>query len=211
MLPEEAEKAQHKKWGDFFAEGFSPWDSGAPSSQLCRLLEDRGSEVGSRCIELGCATGASTRWLATQGRQATGIDLIEGVIEVAEAKAAEEGSTAKFLQADVFKLPDFLIGQFDFAYDAQCFHILRTVDEDAAVKAIGSLLVSGGMFFVLTGNDREPNVGPAVLSRDQLERAFVRNGEFELIEMREGRFDSTPHYATLPRLPLAWEALFRKL
>ena len=64
---------------------------------------------------------------------------------------------------------------------------------------------------MLTGNDREPDVGPATLSAEELENAFVASGLFELVTLRECRFDSTPVYATLAKCPLAWEGLFRKL
>ena len=98
-------------------------------------------------------------------------------------------------------------------------------------QAIASLLVVGGILLVLTGNDNEPEVthttcgtmthseyvsrscqvGPAVLSQHELESAFLSSGKFELLEIKEGRFDATPHYDALEKRPLCWEALFRRI
>lgn len=39
-------------------------------------------------MEIGCAAGASTRWLSKQGCDAVGLDLVQGVVEQARAAAA---------------------------------------------------------------------------------------------------------------------------
>ena len=52
------------------------------------------------------------------------------------------------------------------------------------VLAIALLLRPGGLLLVLTGNDEEPEVGPAVLSRAELEDAFVATSYFRLVECR---------------------------
>ena len=39
-------------------------------------------------VEIGCAAGASTRWLSEQGCDAVGLDLVQGVVEQARAAAA---------------------------------------------------------------------------------------------------------------------------
>ena len=159
----------------------------------------------------GCDSGACTIWMAAQGCDAIGIDLVPAAIKAAKAKAEIEGSTAQFVQADIFDLPQELLGNFDFVYDSQCFHCLRMHDEAAAVVAIASLMKQGAHLLVLTGNDREPEVGPAVLSKEELEGAFVGSGLFRVVDIREGRFDTTEHYATLPSCPLAWEAVFQRM
>ena len=87
----------------------------------------------------------------------------------------------------MFDLPPELMGIFDFCYDSQCFHVLRMHDEALAVESIASLLASGGLLLVLTGNSNEPHVGPEVLSRDELKNAFVESGKFELLSIKEGR------------------------
>ena len=200
---------QVSKWTNFFEAGFAPWEAAKPASQLVKLEES--GQIGKTAIELGCGrSGLASRWLASRGHQAVGMDLVQGAVDQAAATATSEGSSAEFVCADVFDLPFELRGRFDFAFDSQCFHCTRTMDEVAAVQGIASVLVPGGLVLVLTGNDKEPEVGPAVLSRQDLEAAFVSSGLFELVSIEEGRFDPTPHYETLKQCPLCWVALFKK-
>ena len=208
-LTAEQRELQLKKWSDFETANFRPWEASEPASQLVKLVaEGKLLEEGSKCIELGCGSGLQTRWLASKGFDATGIDLVRATVERATGIAAEERSTAQFFECDVFALPEDLIGKFDFVYDSQCFHCTRTLNEKAAVEAIASLLKAGGILLVITGNSNEPEAGPAVLSRAELESAF--SGLFETLDISEDRFDHTPHYGTLPRRPLAWVGVFRR-
>ena len=62
-----------------------------------------------------------------------------------------------------------------------------------------------------TGNADEPEVGPAVLTKQQLADAFEKSGLFEIVSLTAGRFDPTEAYRTLPRLPLCWELVARRL
>lgn len=177
----------------------------------------------------------------TQRCDAVGLDLVQGVVELAreaalttklggsgsgagdgssgervvvageageEREGRKEVTTPVYLQADMFALPPTLsyqsaaaaaaletagssaaaaagsaegagsgeagasstgFGTFDLVFDSQCFHCLREHDERRAVLAIASLLRPGGLLLVLTGNSEEPEVGPAVLSREELE------------------------------------------
>jgi len=60
----------------------------------------------------------------------------------------------------------------------------------------------------MTGNDREPEVGPSVLSKRQLLTPFEPFCDVEAVF--ETRFDATEHYDTLSQPPLAWCALLRR-
>ena len=245
------------KWNDFFSSGFAPWDTRKPASQLVDFVEHSGFFVALqaecaaastpvRSCELGCASGASTRYLAAQGCQAVGVDIVPGVVELARRISSEEaasGAVARslapvFVQADVFQLPNGFSfdyasasvsgdpldkegsthvaqvtngpGRFDFVFDCQCFHCLRVFNEAKAVEAVAKLLRPGGLFLVLTGNANEPEISPAVLTKAELVDAFTGDGAFVLVDIQQGRFDSTPDYQKLPRLPLAWIALFQR-
>ena len=99
------------------------------------------------------------RWMAKQGFNALGIDLIKATVLEARAQAAADpdcSARVRFLQGDVFQLPatlgySLVRPGFDFVFDSQCFHCLRTVDETAAVEAICNLMRPGALLFVLTG------------------------------------------------------------
>ena len=109
----------------FFEQGFEPWTTEGPASQLVHLVEKNNSfaalrsrvqQLGRRlsCCEPGCGQGAATRWLAGQGFESVGVDLIEGVIAKARMQAQIEAQAEHhtgvlpkpiFVQADVFSLP----------------------------------------------------------------------------------------------------------
>lgn len=94
-----------QKWNDFFDKGFAPWDTAAAATQLVSLVEG-GQGGGSsesfaglretavargvpvRTCELGCATGSSTSYLAANGCEALGVDIVPGVVELARQRAA---------------------------------------------------------------------------------------------------------------------------
>lgn len=210
MPTQEALAVQNKKWCDFHAADFSPWDSGRPCTQLVSLLEAPPTPI-HRAIELGCGSGASVHWLATQIDVAIGVDLVRAAVDAANAHSTHTGSTATFVCADVFDLPSHLLQEpFDLVFDCQCFHCTYFVDADAAVASISALLKPGGLLLCLTGNDNEPEVGPAVLSRKQITDAFELSGKFDILSLKEGRFDPTPAYKKLSKLPLCWELLARR-
>eukprot|EP00802_Teleaulax_amphioxeia_P012531 Tamp_12574.p1 GENE.Tamp_12574~~Tamp_12574.p1 ORF type:complete len:593 (+),score=125.76 Tamp_12574:196-1779(+) len=99
-------------------------------------------------------------------------------------------------------------GAFDLIVDIQCFHVLRAVDLKRFVHVIKQNLKCGGLYFVMTGNDKEPDVGPTILSKHQVTSPFSSFCDVETIF--ETRFDNTPHYEALSQPPLAWCALFRR-
>ena len=75
---------------------------------------------------------------------------------------------------------------------------------------VHDLLRPGGLLLVLTGNATEPEISPAVLTKAELTDAFTADGMFALVDLKQGRFDSTPDYDKLSHLPLAWIALFQR-
>ena len=232
------------KWNSFAEQGFAPWDSGEPTSQLVELvatsphwraLRDAAHPRPLRCVDIGCGSGASTRWLASQGTEALGVDLVPGLVEKARGAATtgvvgQGARTPLFAQGDIFALPPGFsysqvaaaqgvaatpaeeddAGAFDLVFDSQCFHVLRVHDEPAAVAAIAALLRPGGLFLVLTGNANEPEVSPAVLTREELTTAFERDRQFALVEIKESRFDATEEgaYGALPYPPPHPTSLF---
>jgi cyclopropane fatty-acyl-phospholipid synthase-like methyltransferase len=68
------------------------------------LLKRAGLSAGHRFVEFGCGLGYVSRWAAELGAHATGIDLNEHQVEVAQRMADEAGlKTARFQVANVYE------------------------------------------------------------------------------------------------------------
>eukprot|EP00050_Salpingoeca_kvevrii_P012004 m.19732 g.19732 ORF g.19732 m.19732 type:complete len:214 (+) comp3770_c0_seq1:42-683(+) len=207
--------AGDERWHNYYARGVAPWDSGAPASQLMQWVAARpeGWFKGKRVLELGCGTGASCVYLAEQGAHVTGVDLVHGALELARKRAAEHsvGAQCDFVEANVFQ-PGFVADHgfgnaFDFVFDCQFYHVFHRSRPSEAAALLTECIKPGGWMLSLTGNANEPEVGPAVLTEQEIREAFPK---LELAALSESRFDMTQAYAKLERCPLCWVGVFQK-
>jgi SAM-dependent methyltransferase len=167
----------------------APWDTGRPSAELQRQLAKKKLAPG-RAIELGCGTGTNAVWLAQQGFDVTAVDLSPTAIQRANDKAAEAGVRVRFVQADVFALPD--VGPpFPFFFDRGCYHVVRRVNVAEFLHSLKSISAAGAEGLILTGNAKEPHSpGPPVVSEAEIRKEF--GGAFEILSLEEFRFDQDP-------------------
>ncbi len=191
-------------WEEHYRSGHPPWDTGRVSSELERIVRDKRIQP-SRAIELGCGTGTNAVWLAQQGFDVTGVDLVPLAIERAMHRAAEANVKVRFLSLDLLNLPD--LGEpFEFLFDRGCYHAVRRESAEGYLNAVNALIRPGAFGLVLTGNSKEPHdPGPPVVSEDEI-RAEI-GSRFKIVELREFRFDADP--ATKMNF-LAWSCFFRK-
>jgi SAM-dependent methyltransferase len=195
---------QHIEWNDRYRDGDLPWDTGQPSSQLKRVISQNSIEP-CRALDIGCGTGTNSIWLAQQGFEVSGIDVAPLAVERAERRAHDAGVKARFLVADVLRLPD-LGGPFGFFFDRGCYHAVRRDAPQQYAPAVARQLASGARGLILAGNAREPHdPGPPVVTeeeiRDELGLAF------EILDLHEFRFDEAP--GVTERF-LGWSCLLEK-
>jgi SAM-dependent methyltransferase len=83
-----------------------------------------GDVSGKTLLHLQCNMGSDTLSWARLGARVTGVDLADVTIERARALAQETGLTARFVQSDLYALPERLDEQFDIvftSYGALCW------------------------------------------------------------------------------------------
>ena len=107
------------------------------------LLLRAGLVPGHRFVEFGCGLGYVTRWAASEGAHATGIDLNEDHVAVAGELAREAGlKTAQFCTANVYE-PRLEPESIDVSYCRWLMvHLNRPVE---AMRAIHAVLKPGGV------------------------------------------------------------------
>jgi SAM-dependent methyltransferase len=107
------------------------------------LLLHAGFLQGHRFVEFGCGLGYVTRWAASQGAQATGIDVNEDQVAVAGDLAREaELKTARFLSANIYE-PGLEPESMDMSYSRWLMvHLKKPVE---AMRAIFAALKPGGV------------------------------------------------------------------
>jgi SAM-dependent methyltransferase len=107
------------------------------------LLRRAGFRSGCRFVEFGCGLGYVTRWAATEGARATGLDVNEEQVRASQALADSEGlSNAEFRTANIYE-PGFDPDSVDVAYCRWLMvHLNRPVE---AMRAIRKVLKPGGV------------------------------------------------------------------
>ncbi|MBL8797283.1 MAG: class I SAM-dependent methyltransferase [Planctomycetia bacterium] len=196
---------QREHWDQRYREGNTPWETGQPSSFLQQTIAAE-RIAPCRALDLGCGSGIHSVWLAQQGFEVTGLDLSPLAIDLARQRAAAAGVRVEFLARDLLA-PGSLGTTYEFFLDRGCYHIVRKLDRTAYLRNVANWTAPGALGLVLTGNAREPqSPGPPVVTEEEFRAEW--SGAFDVLWLREGRFDPGPRDTGPP--PLAWAGLLRR-
>ncbi|MGE0685767.1 MAG: class I SAM-dependent methyltransferase [Dehalococcoidia bacterium] len=106
-----------------------------------------GDVRGKRLLHLMCHFGMDTLSWAREGATVTGIDFSAPAIETARALAAECGIEARFIQTNLYDLPQVLEGRFDVVFTSYgVLPWLPDVNEWARIAT--SYLEPGGVYII---------------------------------------------------------------
>ncbi len=194
-------------WNQRYTEKATPWDSGRPSRELRRILHEY--DVGpSRVLELGCGTGTNALFLRQEGFDVTAVDISSVAIEEARRRARDAGLEIELAVGDVCDLSD--VGPpFPFVFDRGVYHTVRTENLSGFLKTLSRVTQPQGLYLTLTGNANEHQAegGPPRVSNETI--CHELSPLFELVQLREFRFDAR-ETDDAPLRPLAWSALLRR-
>jgi SAM-dependent methyltransferase len=119
-----------------------PWHRESPGQQLSAAVAELGGR--GRALDVGCGAGVFSVWLAEQGLEVTGIDLLPDAIAMARSLAERRGATVELVRADVLTYaPD---RPFDLVYDSGCLHSLIGGDMKAYRQQVMRWLAPGGLY-----------------------------------------------------------------
>ena len=111
-------------------------------------IELVGEVEGRSLLHLQCHFGIDTLSWARLGARVTGADFSPAAIELARSLADELGfPDARFVQANLYDLPDALEGEFDIVYTSR--GVLGWLpDVRAWARVVAHFLAPGGTFFI---------------------------------------------------------------
>ena len=155
--PEHAPNVEDGEIGKFDAIAGRFWDEHGPFRPLhqlnpvrMRFITERAVTAGARAIDVGCGGGLVSEGLARAGATVTGIDLAEGMIEVARLHAAAHGLSIDYRLAAGEALAAQEPGAFDIV---TCMEMLEHVPDPASMlTTLAALTRPGGSVFVSTLN-----------------------------------------------------------
>jgi SAM-dependent methyltransferase len=104
--------------------------------------------TGRRLLHLQCSTGEDTLSWSLSGALATGVDISEEQIKLAQKKAAAAGLQVRFVDGDVYALPaDLQAGNFDIVYTSRGVMVWLP-DLTRWATAVAAALKPGGLFLL---------------------------------------------------------------
>jgi SAM-dependent methyltransferase len=111
-------------------------------------IEMIGDVAGKTLLHLQCHFGIDTLSWARLGARVTGADLSPAAVELARSLADELGfPEARFVQSNLYDLPDVLDGRFDVVYTSR--GVLNWLPDIAAwARVVAHFVAPGGMFFI---------------------------------------------------------------
>lgn len=196
-------------WDDRYATQNTPWDSGAHSRELERVINEWPIEP-CRVLEIGCGTGTNAIFLAQRGFTVTAVDVSALAVDQARSRVKQAGVNVDLRVADILRGDD-LGPPFDLVFDRGVYHHLRSIDLWGFLNALARLTKPGGYYLTLAGNanDRQTPTdgGPPVVRT--VEICTELSSLFDLIQLREFTFDGVVVEGK-PISPLAWSGLFRR-
>jgi cyclopropane fatty-acyl-phospholipid synthase-like methyltransferase len=132
-------------------------------------------------LELGCGVGRLSRYMASQGLRAVGVDFSSVAIAKAQASVREGETNVEFRVGDVTALGE-LAGPFDRAFDVGCFHCLDSRQQARYACEVARVLAPRATLLIWALDD-SPSGMP--LSPATIQAAFDR--QLRLLEAKPSR------------------------
>ncbi len=195
--------AGHLDWDAIYRQGTPPWETGTPSEELVRLVEEKTLRP-MRTLELGCGTGANAIYLAGQGFEMTAVDSSPIAVERARVRTEREDALLRIVLADVFEFCP-TVGPFELVYDVGFYHFIRHTDLERFLDLLWRLTQPGSYYFTVAARRREsPAGGPPSVTRRQISRELGRL--FEVVQLRKCRLGGSHVKGGYP----AWSCLMQR-
>lgn len=180
-----AEVARPGYWGALYRSGETGWDKGTCAPPIRRLLESGLLPPGSRVAVPGCGLGHEAEAAARLGFETIGFDFAPEAIRAARARSAGRDLPLRFVEADLFTVPESHPEAFDGWIEHTCFCAIDPARRPAYVEAARRALKPAGLFLGLFYTHGEPGGPPYDTSEAEIMRLVA--GRFDVL-----RFETPP-------------------
>lgn len=137
-----------------------PWATLSPNKHLLKYLNEKDDMTYGEALVIGCGLGDDAEALSQMGYTVDAIDISPTAI--AMAKERFSGNDIDFRVEDIFKLPSFMLGKYDFVFESRTIQSLDPKYKNELTKSISTLLARNGELLLHTNiqNDNENLGGP---------------------------------------------------
>ncbi len=111
-------------------------------------LGELGDVAGKDLLHLQCHFGMDTLSWGRLGARATGVDFSDQAIRTARNLGEELGIEARFLQADIYDLPNLLDDRFDIVFTSYGV-VWWLPDLEGWARMVSHFLKPGGVFYMV--------------------------------------------------------------
>src|SRR2546422_9877813 len=175
--------------------GFTPWDSGIPPPELIEVIEGARRLPAGPALDLGCGTGTTSVYMASNGWQVTGVDFVPRAVRAARAKAAAARLPVAFLVGDVTRLHEYPIEPgFDLLFDQGCFHSLPETAQPAYADEVTRAARSGATYLLYAFGRQSGERRRFFPKGGTPDEVRARFSEVELVEARRGTDPLCSHW-----------------
>lgn len=175
--------ANSEYWDSRYQEKTDRWDLGKSAPPFQSLLNSPQAPPAGKIAVLGCGRGYDTMLFAQHGFEAVGFDFAKSAIADATALAEAGGSSAKFLQRDIFELPAEFPHEFDYVLEHTCFCAIDPSQREAYVKLVGDILRSHGKLIGLFWAHTRAGGPPFGTTTDEIQQLFATDFQILSLEL----------------------------
>lgn len=150
-------------------------DPTKPVIEFVAWLKNKGHRVEGTAVDVGCGLGRNSFYLASEGFQVIGIELIEENVRLINEQAQSNRLTVHAIAQDAATSWSITQNSVDIAIDVFCYkHIVCKEKQKIYRQELAKALKSDGFYFISLASENDGFYGPLLKgSPDPKEKLII--------------------------------------